>query len=101
MNGGKTSCIGLTLNPCCDRLPQHAPTSLLGLVSECEDLNPTAQKARQSMAPLLADRLGTGLKRVEDLPSALVSGRHNSGRCSIESCAEVLVGFGHAVLFQQ
>jgi hypothetical protein len=65
-------------------------------------LNSTAQKAHGSRGyPLLPDGLGPGLELVKDLQRALAIGRYCPGWHSIESRPEMLVGFGHAILFLQ
>ena len=50
------------------------PAVLLGLVWECEDLNPSAQTAQPSMVFALANGVDTGLELVEDLHGAPVIG---------------------------
>src|SRR5258708_3803009 len=49
----------------------------------------------------LTDGLGARLELAEHLAGALVSGGYNSGWCRIKRRAEMLVGFWHAMLFQQ
>src|SRR5260221_13741840 len=93
----------IAFKPCCGHSCRNMhPTAGLGLVWECEGLNPRAQTAhRNRKVPALADGLGAGLELVEDLQGAPVSGKYNSGRHSIKSLVEMFVGFWHAPLLLQ
>jgi hypothetical protein len=77
----------IALNPCCDRLPQHAPNLASRACMGMRRLEPDCADSTAVDGTLLADGLCTGLKPVEDLQGTLVSGECNSGRYSIESCA--------------
>jgi hypothetical protein len=56
---------------------------------------------RTVLGDALADGLGTGLQLAEDLQGARVIGGYYSGWHSTKGRLELLVGFWHAILFQQ
>jgi hypothetical protein len=94
--------LAIASNPCYEHSCHNMHlTADLGLVSGCEDLNPTAQTVRNPQSPALADGLDVGLHPVDDLQGALVIGGHCSGWNSIKSRAEIFVGLWGAPLFQQ
>jgi hypothetical protein len=83
------------------RVSPYRPPHRAHSLSECEDLNSTAETVRTSKVPVLADGLDAGLQAVDDLQGALVIGRYYSGWNSIKNHAEIFVGLRDAPLFQQ
>jgi hypothetical protein len=92
----------IAFNPCCEHSCHNMHlTADLGLVSGCEDLDPSAQTVAVVEGLALANGLDARLHPVGDLQGALVIGRRYSGWDSIENRAEMFVGLRDAPLFQQ
>jgi hypothetical protein len=63
----------------------------LGFTSEQAFTQHLSPAARTRKVPTLADGIGAGSELIEDFLGALVNGRHNPGRHSIKSRAEMFV----------